>query len=65
LASPLLQFFISALLHDFEQPEDLASPSLALTEEVEASDFAQQDFAGASLLVLTFSVLAFEAEVTF
>jgi hypothetical protein len=64
LAVPLLQqLFASALLHVFEQPEAFASPVLALADDV-AALFAQQAFAGTSLL-LTFSVLALSAVVTF
>ncbi|HNW52801.1 MAG TPA: hypothetical protein PKN21_00970 [Bacteroidales bacterium] len=65
LASPFLQQLLpSALLHDLAQPS-LASPSLAQAADDLASDLAQHDFAGASLLVLTFSVLALAAVVTF
>jgi hypothetical protein len=54
LAVPLLQQLLpSALEQVLEQP-DLASPELE-----------QHDFAGVSLLVLTFSVFALSADVTF
>jgi len=66
LAVPLLQQALpSALLHVFEQPEEaFASLVLALADDF-AALFEQQVFAGASLLVLTFSVVAFCAVVTF
>lgn len=67
MASPLLQqlFVADVPLHDFAQP-DLASVSAQAAEDL-ASVFEQHDFAGtdASLLELTFSVLAFSAVVTF
>jgi len=71
LASPFLQHpFPSDLLHDLAQPSfdspDFASHGLAQAADFE-SDLAQHDLAGVvgvSLLVLTFSVFDFSAEVT-
>jgi hypothetical protein len=58
----LQQLFASALVHVFAQPDDLAS---LVEADVFAAELEQQAFAGASLLVLTFSVLALSADVTF
>lgn len=61
MASPLLQQLLpSDLEHDLEQP-DLESLELAV---VFAAELEQQDFPGASLLVLAAVVLVLSAEVT-
>jgi hypothetical protein len=58
----LQQAFAAVPLHDLAQPDALASvvPVAAFADVLE-----QHAFAGVSVLVLTFSVLAFSAEVTF
>jgi hypothetical protein len=62
LASPLLQQLLpSDLEHDFAQPD---FDSLEAAVVVFAAELEQQDFAGASLVVLADVVLVLSAEVT-